>query len=683
MGVIRLRLFDKAKKKIESIGITPELRLWQDRARCAQDGFQFELDKMDYRDMLYRGTHHLKRKIKEDTLKETVHVRNIVSENIETLVQNFIPQPKVTALREQDVEKAQSIEAMLKNELDRLPIETINNLMERIVPIQGGGAYILNWDSDCDNVVINVLHPKQILPQDGVYDIDDMDYIILMSAQTKEYILKRFGVDVSNEYESNPEIKSTYVENQSTTELVTLYTAYYKNEHGGIGTYSWVNNIELESLDNYQARKVKKCLDCGESIYDDSKKCPVCGSKNLELQDEEFEDLYEPAINSKGEIVAPGLQVIVPQHVESQPIYYDDGSRAMIETPVTDEFGMPSLDMFGNPITETQLMYEEYEVEAVTEPTKIPRYVPNIYPVVWQKNISSYGRFMGESDVDKIADHQNTINRLHDNIYNKLIKSGSYLIGSIDTSIPTDVHIQKKIVVGSIAEAEQLKVIDMQGDISKDLAMIEHYYNESRQILNITDSFQGRRDTTATSGRAKEFQAAQTAGRLESKLILKEYAYSKIYEIIFKYKLAYIDDEEEMRIDGNLNDEFTKFNRFDFLEKDKLGEYYWNDKFLFSTDSASSMSNNRQAMWEENRLNLQQGAFGDPTNIDTLIFFWRKMELDHYPGAASTKNELIKQKEERAAMEQQMMMEQQMQQQIAMQQAVPQGQPNIQGMGIQ
>lgn len=36
-------------------------------------------------------------------------------------------------------------------------------------------------------------------------------------------------------------------------------------------------------------------------------------------------------------------------------------------------------------------------------------------------------------------------------------------------------------------------------------------------------------------------------------------------------------------------------------------------------------------------MNLQTGAFGDPAQIQTLILFWTKMELLHYPGAGETR----------------------------------------------
>lgn len=36
-------------------------------------------------------------------------------------------------------------------------------------------------------------------------------------------------------------------------------------------------------------------------------------------------------------------------------------------------------------------------------------------------------------------------------------------------------------------------------------------------------------------------------------------------------------------------------------------------------------------------MNLQTGAFGDPSQLTTLILFWTKMELLHYPGAGETR----------------------------------------------
>ena len=55
-------------------------------------------------------------------------------------------------------------------------------------------------------------------------------------------------------------------------------------------------------------------------------------------------------------------------------------------------------------------------------------------------------------------------------------------------------------------------------------------------------------------------------------------------------------------------------------------------------------------------MNLQTGAFGDPASLDTLILFWTKMDMLHYPGAGETKRYLeekmrAQQEQQRAMME--------------------------------
>ena len=129
------------------------------------------------------------------------------------------------------------------------------------------------------------------------------------------------------------------------------------------------------------------------------------------------------------------------------------------------------------------------------------------------------------------------------------------------------------------------------------------------------------------------------------------------------------------------NAQYETFNRYDFLEQDAAGEWCWNDQFLFSCDTSAPLASNREAMWQETRMNLQTGAFGDPAQIQTLILFWTKMELLHYPGAGETRayleEELHKQQ-----LQQQMAMQMQMAQQ-QMQQAQMQQQQQNGGLDMQ
>lgn len=639
-----------------------KLRMWQERLDRNESQYDGELSRMDARERQYAGGKDIRPIVKMERMHKTPHVRNISAELVEAQVNSSIPQPKVTARREKDQRLANIIEDMLRNELDRMPFEQINDMMERTVPIQGGGIYLLEWDNTMrthttiGELTISAMHPKQVIPQDGVYTgIEDMDYIFLKVPQTKEYIFRRYGVNVSGESESDPDVKSADGETAA-DDMVTQVMAFYRNDSGGIGLYSWVNNTELEDLEDYQARRLRRCKVCGavepmdaqpaeERVMEDGRLpgmpdlaemaaeaaeededqddldleedrrempaggggrtvCPYCGSDEWEDQEEEYQEIWFDIQRSDG-------SVIQGQHVEP-----------MVSETEVDESGQP-------------LVYRE------VVPTKVPFYKPNIYPVILQKNVSVYGRFLGDSDLDKIESQQNTTNRIEAKIIEKLVKSGSYITLPDDASIRVDSEDMKIIRPGSAANKALIDVYDMQANVEYDLAYLAQVYEEARQEIGITDSFQGRQDSTATSGKAKEFAAAQSAGRLESKRIMKDAAYAALFEAMFKFKLAYADEPRPVvSRDMNGNPLYETFNKYDFLEQDDAGNWYWNDNFIFSCDTSAPLANNREAMWQETRMNLQTGAFGDPASLDTLILFWTKMDMLHYPGAGETKRYL-------------------------------------------
>lgn len=660
-----------------------KLRLWQDRLSRNESAYESEASRMDEREALYAGVNQLRAIVRGERKTQTPHVRNICAELIEAQTDSNIPQPKVTARRKKDEMKAKLIEDMLRNELDRMPFEQLNDMMERTVPIQGGAAFLVEWDNTqrthftIGELAVSTLHPKQIVPQDGVYTgVEDMDYIILKIPQTKEYIRRKYGVSVADESEREPDVKGTG-DTSTADDLVTQYIAYYRNDKGGIGLYSWVNDTELEDLDDYQARKLRRCVQCGaieplaaepmdepstdgtppqpilqpqtpEAAIQEAaneleretrpavqrggrKACPYCGGTKWAESTEEYEEVYFPIQRTDGSII-PG---VVPKEMASET--------------QTDELGLPVVT-----ITE--------------EPTRIPFYKPDIFPVILQKNVSMYGRFLGDSDIDKIADQQNTTNRVEAKIIDKLLKSGSYITLPDEASIRVDADDMKVIRPGNAATKALIDVYDLQGNVQQDLTYLAQVYEEARQIIGITDSFQGRTDHTATSGKAKEFAAAQSAGRLESKRVMKDAAYAALFEAMFKFKLAYTDEPRPVvSSDIHGNAQYETFNRYDFLEQDDAGEWCWNDQFLFSCDTSAPLASNRETMWQETRMNLQTGAFGDPAQLPTLILFWTKMEMLHYPGASETRGYLEEELKKQQAQQQMAMQIQMAQQQAAVQ----------------
>lgn len=552
-----------------------KLALWKERLEKSEGAYAQELGKMDRREDIYKGSDVLKRLVPGDGKTHTRHVRNLAAELIEAQVNSTIPQPKVTPKRPQDAGKAKMIEDLLRNELDRMPFETLNDLAERTVPIQGGVAFLVEWDSAkhshaaLGELAVTLLHPKQLVPQQGVFSgIKDMDYVIVKLPQTREGLKRRYAVDLPPPEDS---------EEPQDADMLTQYLAYYKNESGGIGVYSWAEDTELMDYPSYQGRQRKRCGACGAEIplylaREDQKKCPACGSGKVRQYAAEYEEQPMPGLAGPAQAV------------------------------------------------------------------RVPCYKPDVYPVVLQKNVSVYGRFLGDSDIDKISDQQNTANRIEQKIIDKLLKSGSYLVLPEQADIRADAEDMKVIRPETAAAAGQIGVKDLQGNIAQDMNYLEQVYQEARQITGITDSFQGRRDSTATSGKAKEFAAAQAAGRMDSKRVMKNAAYAEMFEVMFKYLLAYQQEPRPVASkDAKGNPEYQTFNRYDFLERDDAGEWYWNDQFLFSCDSAAPLASNREAMWQETRMNFQSGAFGDPAQPETLILFWKKMEMLHYPGAGETR----------------------------------------------
>lgn len=629
-----------------------KLELWQGRLGVAESAYEAEYARFDAREAMYRGRRDTRGLTRDDRDGKTVHVRNLCMELIESQVDSSIPQPKVTARREQDQPLAKIIEDMLRNELDRLPMEEINDMMARTVPIQGGAAYLLEWDNtlrthySVGELWVSAIHPKQLVPQPGIYSsIEDMDWIILKIPQTKEYIRRKFGVDLEEEGESEPEVRGN--EAGDAEDLVTEYSAYYRNDDGGIGKYSWVNDVELEDIEDYQARRLDRCEECGSTdiAFENGKRtCQDCGSHRIKSEAEEFEEVWQE----------------IPRQFDKPPI------PGKMPGPVP--MGSALLPQLAGG------MFPEAgaEIGAVggMVPTRLPYYKPDLFPVILQKNVSVYGQLLGASDLDAIEDQQNTTNRIEQQIVDKLVQAGGYLILPQDVSVKADTEQGKVIRVDNPADAAMIEIKDLEGNISQDLSYLSQIYEEARQVIGITDSFQGRKDTTATSGTAKQFAAAQTAGRLESKRTMRDASWASLFEAMFKFRLAYTDEPVPIRTEepeGNIS--YETFSRYDFLEQDENGEWYWNDAFLFSVDPSTPLSQNREAMWQETRMNFTSGAFGDPAQIQTQILFWRKMEALHYPDAGQTRKYLERQLQRQQEMQAQMAAQQQAMAQQAQAQA--------------
>lgn len=608
-----------------------KLQLWQERLALAETAIAGERTRMLRREKQYEGDHTIYApdgSVAADSLAS--HVRNVSFEVIETQVDSTIPAPKVTAVRQEDEELASIIESMLRDVMDRLPSERLNDEGERLSPVQGGYGLLVDWLDSVSgkdwlgDLKVSLVHPYSIVPQAGVTQVSDMDFFFLKTPQTKRQIRKFYGVSVADEDESDPDARRLGASADTTDELVTMVTVYYRNTKGGIGRLRWVNDTVLEDLEDYQLRRVHRCTVCG--AVGDGKKCAYCGSRRFEDEVMEDEELTEDITLRDGTVIPSVSEV-----------------RDDLGQPVATDTLLPQMQPGGTAaVIAPQAAFRQ-------EPTRIPYYKPDVFPLVIRKNVSMPGRFWGSSDLDAIFDQQNSLNKICTKLNTKVLSGGSF------TTVPTGARFINdrdgvRVEVDNPADLEKIRTFNTQVDISTDLTMMAQLYEQARQTIGITDSMQGRKDPTATSAVAKEFSAQQAAGRLESKRVMKRAMYQDLFEAIFKWMLAYCDEPRAIRRTDEHGDvQYVTFDRHDFLYRDEAGDWQYNTDFLFSCDGSAPLAADRQALWKETRMNFQEGALGSTQEAATLLRFWEQMEKLHYPMAGDMVKSLKSQMESQQA----------------------------------
>lgn len=609
------KIMKKIQQKIAPTKEDKKLEKWRGKLETARLAYSDTLSKMKQNEKLYDGTREVLRPDGTYAVKESSNVRNICYELIETQVDSSIPQPKVTPLHEGDEKLAKKIETFLINKIKEQRFSIMNDLMERTVPIQGGDFFMIEWDNtigrhdQMGDITVMELHPRQVIPQPGVTEIDKMDYIFVLYSQTKDFVKKKYGVDVSDADEDYRDIRTDENDQGTVTDIVTINCVFYRGKKG-IGRYTWCDDYVLEDLEDYQARITRKCTECGAVVDESAKVCPNCEGKKFEDSEDTTQSIDIPEIVS----------------------------------------------LFSNGV----------EIPTVTKKTvEIDYYKPNEMPIVLRRNITKTNSFLGYSDCRVIQDQQEMIKKLGAKAAEKTLKGGSIVTLPEDVKIETTDKELKIVRLESPAQKQLIDVLTLQPNISQDIELMALEYDYARSTLGITDAYQGKYDASATSGTAKQYSINQAAGRLESKRVLKNFAYAKLYELMFKFWLAYADDPINVTSEGtNGEPQYSVMDKSDFVKQDASGEYYWNDEFIFETDPTSTLLANREAMWNQADIMLQSGAFGTLGDINTMLLYWRFKEKNNYPNAGEVLRQLEQRKQEEQAMAMQMQMQQPTQQPI-------------------
>lgn len=591
------KLRNPFKKRGDKVKKTPEQKLKDFQDRLTNALASWDINSFDELEWLYRGTHEVYGNINATSgpsnIKKANNVVNIGYEFIEAQVDPSIAQPAVTSKIEGFEEQAQMIEDSIKNDLAESYITEINDENERNTPVCGHSVFVVDWDSDFKHPLyrgrlgLRGIHPKQFVPQPNVWKVQDMEYFFLLSSITREYGKRRYGVEIPDEGEQYPEVNSLTDTGYSTgneKDKVTEVVCWHRDKDGQVGRFVWANDTVLEDMPKYYSRRPEKCKECG-GAKDLDGTCVECGGTKFEQKIEDTETLAEE-----------------------------------IKIPTGEK------DKNGNPITRT-----------IPKGTEVPYYIPKRYPVIVRRNVPKNFTFGGQSDIEVVKDQIDAIKKVISSVEEKIIRGG-YIIKALNDHNFSLTNELYQIVRGSASQLAALGVQSMSADIMAELNFARDQYQWAKNVLGITDSFQGQRDNTAQSGKAKQIQVQQAAGRLQSKVVNKYAAYKEMFETMFEMKLAFCDEPRpyvRQKEDGTR--EYGEFNKYAFLVQDSAGEWYYNTDFIFTSDAGAGLPKDKMFILDKAEKFLSEHAFEtSPSNLR----FWSIVDQLHFPGAGDIKKQM-------------------------------------------
>ena len=537
-------------------------------------------DNLDKWRRAYLGTLNALTQDGTESKRKCRQLRKVAYEIVESTIDNSIPMPKMQARYKDDLHLVQVTENYLKYEMERILTRFNNDRSERATYVDGTGWYKVWWDSldnkheRSGNVKVEFCSVDQIIPQPGVKDYKQL-----------EYIFERQRVSIAKIYDVYGRIVTPTV-----GEMVDVVNCYYLNANRIVGLFSWceMSGQVICNEEDWQIRKIRKCQVC-DTVNNSGDTCVYCGSKKIKYSNAKKEILSEPLV-----------QIYNP---------YESGETDDISTK--DELSQKTFANAGD---------------------EIPFYELRQLPFVPRPAVSTVDTIYGISEVRIVLEMQDGTNKTLTKAIEKTLKSGTVVTKPEKMKINDTDDTFKVFGVRSAEEAQMVQAKQIMADVSQDMAMASILYDSAKSSSGITDSFQGKSDSTAISGKAKQYAAMQSAGRIQSMREMKSAAFSGVYELILKYLLAFSDESRKfVRVLPDGTELQECWNKYMFLDRDKNGEIYYRDDFTFNCDAASTLNMNRVQMWQETQDKFVQGAFGAPNDPRTLKLFWNTMDSLQYP----------------------------------------------------
>lgn len=609
----------------------------------AKAAYQQELNKINQQEKAYNGTREIRKKGGGISNQEADCCYNITYRLIESEIDTTIPTVRVDPIHEEDEKAAESIQAVIRTEFERCGMAKLNDSAERMSAVFGGVPFLVEWNNDggyhdtVGEATVKILHPKNVIPQPGVTEIEQCEYIFVRTAETKQSIHDKYGVPLSDLSEDEPEArKEASADKTYSDELATKIDCYFKHMVDGelkVGVCSWANRAFLRYDADYYARKITVCEKCGK--IKTGEVCQ-CGSKKFVTKPVQTEMLDDMQMTVLG-----GGTDMVPSVTDGDPVYAQnpDGS---LQYPL-DENG--EYDTNQQPI--------QIGVEQVR--TVLPQFSPKRYPIVMRRNISKFGSFLGRSDVDVIADQQNSINKVLSKMQEKLMKGGSFVTLPQGVSVDTS-NKELKVIRVKPHEVSMIDVLNIQPSIDKDMNFLSVLQSQAQDALGLTNAFLGQQDTTAVSGSAKQFSANQSAARLSSRRSMKYAFMEELANLIIQTYMAFSGGAIPYSYESTNGEKiYSHFDPKELIKLDAAGEMYWNTEFIFRVDESATVASNHENMWNMMSVMYQAGAYGAIGQDDTNLLYWELLKEAKYPGAGKAIESIKAKIQKQMAMMQQSM----------------------------
>lgn len=530
----------------------------------------------------YYGTLAALDKNGQESNKPGRRLRKMIFEMVESKVDNSVPMPKIIPRYKTDLPLVNVTENYLKYEVDSIFTKYINDCSERSTYVDGTCWYKVWWDSldntheRSGNVKIDYCTADQIVPQPGVKDYRQL-----------EYIFEKHQLSLSRIWDL---YRRKITPLSMDTNMIEVISCYYLNEDRIVGLFMYAPHSRqvICNEHDWQIRKLRTCKRCG-TINPTSKRCRNCGSDSFEYKNAEEEILDEPLYEPYN-----------PYEVGETD---DESKKDKIEQRLFLDKG-----------------------------ATIPFYQVRQLPFIPRPAVSSLDSIYGIGESMILLESQDVVNKTLSKAVDKTLKSGAIVTKPEKMRIGDTDDTFKVFGVRTAEEAQMVQAKQIVADTSQDLVIANMIYESGKSTTGVTESYQGAKDSSASSGKAKQYAAAMTAGRIESLRVVKAAAFAGLYELVLKYLLAFSDEERKfVRVlpDGSEKEEC--WNKYMFLAKDKYGEVYYRDDLKFSSDPASTLTQNRAQMWQETQDKFIQGAMGAPNDPRTLELFWNIMDSLQYP----------------------------------------------------